>query len=195
MVTDLALSVVKVDGLIRKYASIASIHQMASSDSPEKCSGRAALISAVLVAVDMGFAGGRLTGGWEGRTADGCWAGGVVVNVADVTGGFGVVKGMTGGKGFVIGMTIWELGGSRIAHLGSEGKDAGLAVYCHPRTLFEDDKGSGGVLGLVGGYVWEMVARSRGFWEVLTSSKSSKTQKTFLGCWGKILGWLGWSCS
>ena len=36
IVTDLALLVVKVDGLIWKYASIASIHQMASSDSLEK---------------------------------------------------------------------------------------------------------------------------------------------------------------
>ena len=62
MVTDLALSVVKVDGLIRKYASIASIHWMASSNSPKKCSGRATLISALLVAVDMGFVGGGLTG-------------------------------------------------------------------------------------------------------------------------------------
>ena len=63
MVTDLALLVLKVDGLIEKYASIASIHQMASSDSPEKCSGRAALILAVLVVVDMGFVDGGLTGG------------------------------------------------------------------------------------------------------------------------------------
>ena len=37
---------------------------MALSDSPEKCSGRAALISVVLVVVDMGFAGGGLTGGF-----------------------------------------------------------------------------------------------------------------------------------
>ena len=106
MVMDLVLSVVKVDGLIRKYASIASIHQMASSDSPEKCSGRAALISAVLVVVDMGFAGGELTEGWGGGTVDGCWTGGAVVSVADATRGFRVVKGMTGGKGFIIGTTV-----------------------------------------------------------------------------------------
>ena len=80
-------------------------------------------------------------------------------------------------------------------HLGGEGSDAGLTVYCRPRTLFEEDGGSGGVLGLVGDCVWGMVARSRGFWEVSTSSGSSGTWKTFLGCWGKILGWLGWSYS
>ena len=71
----------------------------------------------------------------------------------------------------------------------------GLTVYCHPRTLFEDEEGSGGVLGLVGDCVWGVVARSRGFWEVLTSSGLSGTWKTFLGHWGKILVWLGWSCS
>ena len=63
MVTDLALSALKVDGLIEKYASIASIHQMASLDSVEKCSGRATLISAVLVVVDMGFVDGGLIWG------------------------------------------------------------------------------------------------------------------------------------
>ena len=63
MVTDLALSLLKVDRLIEKYASMALIHWMASLDSPEKCSRRAALISAVLVGVDMGFTGGGLTGG------------------------------------------------------------------------------------------------------------------------------------
>ena len=79
--------------------------------------------------------------------------------------------------------------------LGGDSSDAGLTVYCHSRTLFKDEGGSGGVLGLVGDCVWGVVARSRGFWEVLTSSRSSGTQKTFLGGWGKILGWLGWSCS
>ena len=33
---------------------------------------------------------------------------------------------------------------------GGEDRDAGLTVYCRPRTRFEDDPGSGGVLGLVG---------------------------------------------
>ena len=59
--------------------------------------------------------------------------------------------------------------------MGGEGRDAGLTVYCHPRTLFEDEEGSGGVLGLVGVCVWGVVVRSRGFWEVLTSSGSSGT--------------------
>ena len=78
---------------------------------------------------------------------------------------------------------------------GGEGSNAGLGVYCHPRTLFENKGGSGGVLGLVGGCVYGVVTRSRGFWGVLTSSRSSGTRKVFLGHWGKILGWLGWSCS
>ena len=77
---------------------------------------------------------------------------------------------------------------------GGEGNDAGLTVYCRPRTRFEDDT-SGGMLGLVGGCVCGVTARSRGFWGVPTSSGSSGTWKTFLGCWGKILGWLGWSYS
>ena len=114
------------------------------------------MISAVLVVVDMGFpSGGGLTGGWGG---------------------------VTGGKGFIAGATVWELGGRGVACFGGEGKDAGLTVYCHPRTLFEDEKGSGGVLDLVGGCVCGVTARSRGFWEVLTSSGSLGTQKTFLGC-------------
>ena len=194
MVMDLALSVVKVDRLIRKYASIASIHLMASSDSPEKCSGRAALISAVLVVVDMGFASGGLIGGWGGAVG-GCWTGGTVVDAAAVTGGFRVIRGVTGGKGFVIEATVWGLGGRGVACFGGKGKDTGLTVYCRPRTLFEDEEGSGGVLGLVENCVCGVTTRSRGFREVPTSSGSSGTWKTFLGCWGKILGWLGWSCS
>ena len=106
MVTDLVLSELKVDGLIEKYASIASIHQMASSDSPEKCSGRAALISAVLMVVDMGFAGGGLTGGF-GLTG-GC-DGGVMVEKIDkvvvcTTEGIVVTRGVTGGSGLVAGL-------------------------------------------------------------------------------------------
>ena len=194
MVMDLVLSSLKVDGLIEKYASMASIHLMASSDSPEKCSRRAALISEVFVVVDMGFAGGGLTGGWGG-IAGGCRAGGAVVGVVAATGGFRVVRGMTGGKGFIAGATVWELCGRGVAHFGSEGKDVGLTVYCRPRTCFEDEEGSGGVLGLVGDCVSGVTARSRGFWEVPTSSRLSGTRKTFLGHWGKILGWLGWSCS
>ena len=185
IVMDLALLVVKMDGLIWKYTSIASIQQTALSDSLEKWSGRAALISAVLVVVYRGFAGeGGLTGGAV-----------VDVVVAGMAEGFNVVKGVTSGKGFVVGVMVWELGGRGVAHLGGEGRDTGLTVYWCPRTLFEDEERSGGVLGLVGACVWGVVAKSRGFWEVPTSSGLSGTWKTFLEHWGKILGWLGWSYS
>ena len=105
MVMDLVLSSLKVDGLIEKYASMASIHLMASSDSPEKCSGRAALISAALVVVDMGFAGGRLTG--FGLLED--RVGGMVVEKRDeevvgMTEDAVVTRGVTGGKGLVTGL-------------------------------------------------------------------------------------------
>ena len=194
MVTDLVSSEWKVDGLIAKYASMASIHRMASSGSPEKCSRRAALISVVLVVVDMGFTGGGLTGGWGGP-AGGCWTGGTPIGIAVMTGGFRVIRGVTGGKGFVAGATVWELGGRGVARFSGESKDAGLTVYCHPRTLFEDEEGSGGVLDLVGDCVCGVTARSRGFWEVSASSGLLGTWKTFLVRWGKILGWLRWSCS
>ena len=106
MVTDLALSELKVDGLIEKYASIVSIHRMALSDSPEKCSGRAALILAVLAVVDMGFAGGRLTGGFG--LAGGCDKGTAVVKIDEVVVGTTedvvVTRGVTGGSGLVTGL-------------------------------------------------------------------------------------------
>ena len=162
MVMDLVLSSLKVDGLIEKYASMVSTHLMASSDSPEKCSGRADLISEVFVVVDMGFAGGGLTGGWGG-TAGGCGTGGAGAGVATTTGGFRITRGVTGGKGFVAGATVWELGGRGVARFGGKGKDAGLTVYCRPRTRFEDEEGSGGVLGLVGDCVRGVITRSRGF--------------------------------
>ena len=101
MVTDLASLVLKVDGLIEKYASMASIHQIASSDSPEKCSGRAALISAVLVVVDMGFAGGGV------GLAGGCDRGTVVkvVKIDEVVAGtvedMVGIRGVTGGSGLL----------------------------------------------------------------------------------------------
>ena len=174
MVTDLVLSSLKVDGLIEKYASMALTHLMALSDSPEKRSRRATLISKVLVVVDMGFTGGGLTGGWGGITG-GCWTGGAVAGVATATGGFRVTRGVTGGKGFVAGVTVWELGGKGVARLGGKGRDAGLTMHCYPRTCFEDEEGSGGVLGLVGDCVCGVTARSRGFWEVLTSSGLSGT--------------------
>ena len=104
MVTDLASSVLKVDGLMEKYASMASIHWMASSDSPEKCSGRAALISAVLVVVDMGFAGGGagLTGGCDGGT--GVEVVKIDVVVVGTTEDVVDTRGVTGGSGLVTGL-------------------------------------------------------------------------------------------
>ena len=83
-----------------------------------------------------------------------------MTGVTTATGGFRVV---TGGKGFVAGVTVWELDGKEVAHFSGEGKDAGLTVYCHPRTCFEDKEGSGGVLGLVWGCASGVIARSRGF--------------------------------
>ena len=72
-VTDLTLSVVKVEGLTQKYASMVFTHWLASSVSPEKFSGRASLTVLVLVVVDMGFAGGGtgLAGGCGGGTVVG----------------------------------------------------------------------------------------------------------------------------
>ena len=93
MVTDLVLSSLKVEGLIEKYASMASIHLMASSDSLEKCSGRAALISEVFVVVDIGFAGGGLMV-VEKRN-------GVVIGTTD---DMVVTRGVTGGRGLVTGL-------------------------------------------------------------------------------------------
>ena len=140
----------------------------------------------------MGFAGswGGLAGGCDGGTV----GRGIVVDevAAGVAGGAMVTRGVTGGIGLVIGMLDWELeGGSGVIHLGGEGSDAGLAVYWHPKTLFEDEEGSVGVLGLVGDWVWGVTAKSKGFWGVLVSSELSGAWKTFLGCWGKILGCVG----
>ena len=102
-------------GLTVKYAFMAFIHWTASSVSPEKSVGRAALISVVLV--DIGFAGGGggLTGVWGGGTVDE---------------GAVVARGVTGGKGLVTGMLGSELeGGNGVMCLGGEGREAGLAVY------------------------------------------------------------------
>ena len=68
-VTDLTSSLVKVEGLTQKYASMAFTHRIVSSVSPEKTSGRASLIGLVLVVVDIGLAGGC-----DGGTVDGCYA-------------------------------------------------------------------------------------------------------------------------
>ena len=120
-VTTLALSVVKVEGLTRKYASMAFTHWLASSVSPEKISGRASLTVLVLVVVDMGFAGGG-TGLAGGAKIDG-----VVVGTTE---GTVVTKGVTGGNGLVTGILGWEPeGGSGVVCLGGKGSDAGLTVY------------------------------------------------------------------
>ena len=111
-----------------------------------------------------------------------------------MAGGTVVTRGMTGGKGFVTEILGCELkGGKKAMCLGGKGRDAGLAG--HPKTLFEDEKGSVRVLDLVGDCVCRVTARSKGFWGVSISSKSSGAQKTLLDCWGKILDRLGWSCS
>ena len=123
-VTDLALSVVYIEGLTVKYAFMAFIQWTVSSVSPEKSAGSAALILAVLVVVDIGFAGGGagLAGGCDGRTVDknavvkeGVKTGGLVV---DVSGGAVVTRGVTGGKKLVTGMLGCELkGGKEAMHL------------------------------------------------------------------------------
>ena len=128
-VTALTSSVVKVEGLTRKYASMAFTHRLASSVSPEKTSGRASLTVLVLVVVDMGFAGGGtgLAGGCDGGTVVGAKSDGVVVGTIE---GTVVTKGVTGGNGLVTGILGWEPeGGSGVIRLGGEGSDAGLTVY------------------------------------------------------------------
>ena len=47
-------------------------------------------------------------------------------------------------------MLGWELkGGKGAMCLGGKGRDVGLAEYWHPKTLFNDEEGSIGVIGLV----------------------------------------------
>ena len=120
----------KVEGLTRKYASMAFTHWLASSVSPEKISGRASLTALVLVVVDMGFAGGGtgLAGGCSGGTV----VGGAKIDgmVVGTTEGTVVTKGVTGGNGLVTGILGWEPeGGSGVVCLGGKGSDAGLTVY------------------------------------------------------------------
>ena len=103
-VTDLTSSVVKVEGLTRKYTSMAFTHRLASSVSPEKTSGRVSLTVLVLVVVDMGFAGGGtgLAGGCGGGTVfGGANIDGVVVGMTE---GTVVTKGVTGGNRLVTGI-------------------------------------------------------------------------------------------
>ena len=129
-VTTLVSSVEKVEGLTRKYASMTFTHQLVSSISPEKISGRASLTVLVLVVVDMGFAGGGtgLAGGCDGGTV----VGGAKIDevVIGTIEGTVVTKGVTGGNGLVTGILGWEPeGGSGVARLGGKGSDAGLTVY------------------------------------------------------------------
>ena len=129
-VTDLTSSVVKVEGLTQKYASMAFTHRLVSSVSPEKTSGRASLTALVLVVVDMGFTGGGtgLAGGCSGGTV----VGGAKINgmVVGTTEGTVVTRGVTGGNRLITGILGWEPeGGSGVVHLGGKGSDAGLTVY------------------------------------------------------------------
>ena len=129
-VTDLTSSLVKVEGLTWKYASMAFTHRIASSVSPEKTSGRASLTVLVLVVVDMGFAGGGtgLAGGCDkGTVVEGAKINMVVIGATE---GTVVTRGVTGGSGLVTGILGWEPeGGNGVLHLGGEGSDAGLTVY------------------------------------------------------------------
>ena len=131
-VTNLTSSVVYVDGLIVKYTLMAFIQWTASSVSPEKSAGSAALISVVLVLVDIGFSGDGtgLAGGCGGWTVEGGVVINEVVEVVDTAGGAEVTEEMTGGNGLVTGRLGCELeGGNEVMCLGGEGRDAGLAVY------------------------------------------------------------------
>ena len=97
-------------------------HQIASSVSPEKTSGRASLTVLVLVVVDMGFVGGGtgLAGGCNGGTVvGGAKIDGIVVGTTE---GTVVTKGVTGGNGLVTGILGWEPeGGNGVVRLGGEG--------------------------------------------------------------------------
>ena len=129
-VTDLTSLLVKVEGLTRKYASIAFTHQIASLVSSEKTSGRVSLTMLVLVVVDIGFTGGGtgLAGGCNGGIVDGgAKIDGIVIGTIEDT---VVTKGVTGGRGLVAGILGCEPeGGNGVLCLGGEGSDAGLTVY------------------------------------------------------------------
>ena len=118
-----------MEGLTRKYASMAFTHWIAFSVSPEKSARRAALTSVVLVVVDMGFAGGGsgLAGGWGGGTVGrGAKINGTVIGTTE---GTVVTRGVTGGSGLVMEILGWEPeGGNGVLHFGGEGSDVGLAV-------------------------------------------------------------------
>ena len=124
-VTDLTLLLVKVEGLTQKYASMVFTHQIASSVSPEKTSGRAFLTVLVLVVVDIGFTGGGtgLAGGCDGGTVnEGAKIDGVVIGTIEDT---VVTRRVTGGSGLVAGILGWEPeGGNVVLCLGGEGSDA-----------------------------------------------------------------------
>ena len=124
-----------INGLTAKYTFIAFIQQTASLVSPEKSAESAALILAVLVVVDIGFAGGGA--GLAGGSGSWTIGGSAVVNevvkagelVVDTAGDAVVTRGVTGGKELVTGTLGGELGGREVMCLGGEGRDAGLAVY------------------------------------------------------------------
>ena len=108
---------------------MAFTHWTASLVFPEKSAGRAALISVVLVVVDMGFAGGG--GGLAGGCGGGAVGGGAKINgtVVGTTEDTVVTKGATGGSGLVMGILGWEPeGGNGVLRLGGKGSEAGLAV-------------------------------------------------------------------
>ena len=90
---------------------------------------RAALISAVLVVMDMGLTGGGgLAGGCGGGTMNkGAKIDGTVVGTTkDAV----VTRGVTGGSRLVTRILGWELeGGNGVLCLGGEGNDAELTVY------------------------------------------------------------------
>ena len=150
----------------------------------------------VPVVVDMGFAGGG--GGLAGGCGGGTVGGGMMINKVFIgmAEGAVVIRGVTGGSGLVTGILGWgPEGGNVVLHLGGKDSDAGLTVYWCPNILLEDEEGSIGVLGLVDDCVQGVTAKFKVFWGVLVSFELSGAQKTFLGHWGKILGWLVLQCS
>ena len=109
---------------------MAFTHQIASSVSPKKRSGRASLTMVVLVVVDMRFAGGG--GGLAGGCGGGTVGGGTTINkvFVGVAEGAVIIRGVTGGSGLVTGILGWgPEGGNGVLHLGGKGSNAGLTVY------------------------------------------------------------------
>lgn len=127
---------VKIDGFTLKYAFMDFIQQRAFLVFPEKSAGRAALTSAVLVVVDIGFTG--VGTGLAGGGGNGAVGGGAVVTGGikgrGLAGGAMVTRGLTGGNELVTGMVGWGFEGGRgVMCLDGKGKNAGLAVYQCPK--------------------------------------------------------------